>query len=76
MWGIDEGPQGPDLYRHLVDELDKLKLAYLHIVDTGDQRLLADIRTLWRQPLVLNRPGKPREKIGDDVDSGFADLET
>src|SRR6202012_89738 len=39
MWGIDEGPEGPTLYRHLVAELDKLGLAYLHIVDTGDEPL-------------------------------------
>ncbi|HEX2817340.1 MAG TPA: alkene reductase [Phenylobacterium sp.] len=76
MWGIEEGPEGPDLYRYLVDELDKLRLAYLHIVDTGDARLLSDIRTLWRQPLVLNRPGRPRDQIGADVASGLADLET
>jgi 2,4-dienoyl-CoA reductase-like NADH-dependent reductase (Old Yellow Enzyme family) len=76
MWGIEEGAEGPSLYRHLVDELDKLGLAYLHLVDTGDARLLADLRTLWRGPLVLNRPGRLREQIGDDVTSGFAQLET
>jgi N-ethylmaleimide reductase len=75
MWGIDEGPDGPDLYRYLVDELDKLKLAYLHIVDCGDARLLADLRTIWRRPLMLNRPGRPRDQVGADVASGFADLE-
>jgi N-ethylmaleimide reductase len=76
MWGIEEGPAGPDLYRRLVADLDKLGLAYLHIVDTGDARLLADLRRIWSHPLVLNRPGRPREQIGTDVASGLADLET
>ncbi len=39
MWGIDEGAEGPALYRYLVAELDKLGLAYLHIVHSGDEQL-------------------------------------
>ena len=74
--GIDEGADGPDLYRHLVGELDKLRLAYLHVMHLGDDALLADIRNLWRDPLVLNRPGRPREQVGSDVASGLADLES
>ena len=76
MWGIDEGADGPALYRHLVEELDELRLAYLHVIDTGNEPLLRDIRSLWKQPLVLNRPGRPREKIGADIASGLADLES
>lgn len=75
MWGIDEGAQGPDLYRHLVAELDKLGLAYLHVMHQGNEPLLADIRRLWKGTLILNRPGRPREQIGTDVASGLADLE-
>src|ERR1700733_6082261 len=75
MWGIDEGAEGPALYRHLVAELDKLGLAYLHIVHNGDEQLLSDIRALWKQSLILNRPGRPRDQIGADVASGVADLE-
>ncbi|WP_338827334.1 alkene reductase [Bradyrhizobium sp. 27S5] len=75
MWGIDEGAEGPDLYRYLVAELDKLGLAYLHIMHQGNDPLLSDIRKLWKQPLVLNRPGRPRDRIGSDVASGLADLE-
>lgn len=30
--GIDEGESGPALYRYLVQELNKLNLAYLHIM--------------------------------------------
>lgn len=75
LWGIDEGPEGPALYRHLVAELDKLGLAYLHIMHQGDEALLADVRKLWRGTLVLNRPGRPREEIGADLASGLADVE-
>lgn len=32
LWGIDEGAEGPDLYRYLVAELDQLGLAHLHIL--------------------------------------------
>lgn len=75
MWGIDEGNEGPDVYRYLVKELDKLNLAYMHIMHTGNEPLLHDIRKLWSQPLILNRPGRKREDIGQDVQSGLADLE-
>ncbi|MDE2579409.1 MAG: alkene reductase [Hyphomicrobiales bacterium] len=76
LWGIDEGQQGPDLYRHLITQLDNLGLAYLHVMDQGDQLLLADIRKLWKGALILNRPGRPRETIGADVASGIADFES
>jgi 2,4-dienoyl-CoA reductase-like NADH-dependent reductase (Old Yellow Enzyme family) len=75
IWGIDEGPEGPDLYRYLVAELDKLGLAYVHMMHQGNESLLADIRKLWHQSLILNRPGRPRDQIGADVASGLADLE-
>lgn len=75
LWGIDEGPEGTALYRYLVGELDKLGLAYLHVMHLGDEPLLADIRKLWKGALILNRPGRPREQIGADVATGLADLE-
>lgn len=75
MWGIDEGPEGPDLYRYLVAGLDKLGLAYVHILHNGNDALLADIRKLWKGTLILNRPGRKREDAGADVASGLADLE-
>ena len=75
MWGIDEGPDGPALYRHLVATLDELGLAYLHIGHQGDEALLMEIRGLWTGRLVLNRPGRPRTEIGTDVASALADLE-
>lgn len=75
MWGIDEGAEGPALYRYLVTELDRLGLAYLHVVQPGDAALLADIRQIWRRTLILSRPGRARERIGSDVATGLADLE-
>jgi N-ethylmaleimide reductase len=75
MWGIDEGAEGPDLYRHLVAELDKLGLAYLHIMHQSDEQLLVDLRKLWSGKLIVNRPGRPRDRIGSDIAAGLADLE-
>jgi N-ethylmaleimide reductase len=75
MWGIDEGAEGAALYRHLVAELDSVGLAYLHLVHTGDDQLMADIRGLWKQVLIMNRPSRSRQQIGADVASGLADLE-
>lgn len=76
MWGIEEGENGAALYRYLVAELNKLGLAYLHLMHLGNEDLLQDIRILWKQSLILNRPGKPREQIGNDVAAGLADLES
>src|ERR1700736_2928605 len=75
MNGIDEGAERPDLYRYLVAELDKLGLAYLHILHTGDEQLVDEVRALWKQSLIVNRPGRPRNQIGTDMASGLADLE-
>lgn len=75
MWGIDEGAEGADLYRYLVAKLDKLGLAYAHVMHQGNEALLADIHKLWKGTLILNRPGRPREQVGSDVASGLADLE-
>jgi len=30
---------------------------------------------LWKQALIVNRPGRPRDQIGADVASGLGDLE-
>jgi 2,4-dienoyl-CoA reductase-like NADH-dependent reductase (Old Yellow Enzyme family) len=34
------------------------------------------VRALWKQPLILTQPGRPRGIIGADVASGLADLES
>jgi N-ethylmaleimide reductase len=75
MWGIDEGAEGAALYRYLVAELDKLGLAYLHVLHAGNEQLVGDVRALWQQALIVNRPGRPRDQIGADGASGLADRE-
>jgi N-ethylmaleimide reductase len=74
--GLDHGSERPDLFRYLVGELDKLGLVYIHIVHYGEDDILHDFRRIWRQALILNRPGRARDDIGKDVASGLADLES
>ncbi|WP_107310207.1 alkene reductase [Burkholderia metallica] len=75
LGGVDEGEQGPDLNRYLVTELDRLGLAYLHVMHHGNEALLADLRARWNGMLILNRPGRARDAIGADLKTGLADLE-
>jgi NADPH2 dehydrogenase len=76
LGGLQEGSEGPALYRYLVGELDKLKLAYLHVMQLGDEELLGDIRKLWHQTLIVNRPGRAVSDIGADIARGVADIES
>ena len=73
---IDEGEEYEALYRHLVGELAKLDLAYVHVVHHGNESLVQDIRRLWPNALLLNRPGQALEKLGADVEAGLADVMT
>ncbi|MBD9388592.1 alkene reductase [Agrobacterium sp. AGB01] len=75
-FGLNHGDEGPDLFRYLIRELNKLGLAYLHIVHYGDDDILHDFRGIWKQAFILNRPDRPREDIGKDIASGLADLES
>ncbi len=70
---IVEGATG-SLYRALVGELARLNLGYLHLVQAGDDELLRWIRPRWPTALIVNRPGRPRQKIAMDVDAGLADI--
>ncbi|SEO58600.1 2,4-dienoyl-CoA reductase [Luteibacter sp. UNC138MFCol5.1] len=74
--GLSHGDEGPALYRYLVDALESLGLAYLHIVHYGDEGILRDLRSRWHQALILNRPERSRDDIGSDVVAGFAELES
>jgi 2,4-dienoyl-CoA reductase-like NADH-dependent reductase (Old Yellow Enzyme family) len=76
LGGIEEGPEAPALYAHLVTELDRLGLAYLHLLHLADEDMLAQIRGDWSGTLIVNRAGGPRERIGGDVATGRADLES
>lgn len=76
LGSLDEGPDAPDLYRHLVGELDRLGLAYIHVMHLGNEALLADIRRLWSRALIVNRPGRAVQDVGADIAAGRADLES
>jgi N-ethylmaleimide reductase len=76
LGGLDEGSDGPDLYRYLVRELDQLGLAYVHIMHLGNEALLADIRKLWHQAFIVNRPGRALADVGGDIAKGLADMES
>jgi len=73
---IDEGDEYEALYRYLVAELAKLDLAYVHVVHHGNEPLVQDIRRLWPNALLVNRPGQALEKIAADVEAGLADVMT
>lgn len=74
LGGIDEGEDYGELYRHLVGELAKLDLAYLHIAHSGDEKLLEDIRAIWHGILLVNRINRPIESVGKDIEAGLADI--
>jgi NADPH2 dehydrogenase len=76
LGGLEEGPEGPELYRRLVTELEGLGLAYLHLVHIGDEALLEDLRASWSGVLIVNRAGGGRDRIGQDVAAGLADVES
>ena len=71
--GLDEGPDGSDLYRALVAGLNELDLAYLHLFHFGDEDLLNDLRRIWSGPLLLVRPERTLETMQADVAAGLAD---
>lgn len=73
--GLDEGPESAALYRYLVEQLNPLGLAYLHVMHWGNEALLPELRQRWSQTLILNRPGRARADMGADVTAGLADLE-
>lgn len=72
--GLDEGPEAQALYHYLVAELNKLNLAYLHLLHTGNEELLKDVRATWKHPLLVNRPGATRENLDRDLKAGIADV--
>lgn len=74
--GIEEGDTNIEMYRYLIGELNKLDLAYLHIMHFGNELLLQEIRQLWTQPLVVNRAGRPLEQLTVDLDNDLADVAT
>jgi N-ethylmaleimide reductase len=65
-----------ELYGALVTALAPLGLAYLHVLHSGNEDLLAAIRNTWSGPLVLNRGGADIETRAEDVEGGLADVIT
>lgn len=61
-------------YLDLVPRLGELNLAYLHLVHSGDETLLAALRAVWPTTLILNRAAQPPERLADDLDNGMADV--
>lgn len=74
--GIEEGESSSEMYRYLISELDKLNLAYLHIMHFGNESLLQDIRQLWSQALLVNRAGRTLDQLTIDLDNELADVIT
>lgn len=74
LGGINEGSSGPDTYRYLVKELAKQNLAYLHVAQKEDEDLLREIRSIWGSTLLVNRAGRPLDRLAADIDAGLADI--
>ncbi|MBO2449370.1 alkene reductase [Actinomadura barringtoniae] len=72
---IEKDPQ--TTHRALVDALDPLGLAYLHVVERGRYGALADLRPRWSGTLIanFNGPEPTSQRAGEQVvGSGLADL--
>ncbi|MBG1232024.1 alkene reductase [Aestuariivirga litoralis] len=61
-------------YRYLAQELAKLDLVYLHLLHTGQDALISDIRKAWKNVLLVNRPGAAPENLAKDIITGLADM--
>jgi N-ethylmaleimide reductase len=71
----EEDPQGT--YRALVDALEPLGLAYLHVIERGAYPALADLRPRWSGPLIanFNGPEPTTRQAGEQVlRAGLADI--
>ncbi|MBX6768966.1 MAG: alkene reductase, partial [Actinomadura rubrobrunea] len=71
----EEDPQRT--YRTLVDALNPLGLAYLHVIERGDYPALADLRPRWQGTLIgnFNGPEPATREAGERVlNAGLADL--
>ncbi|MBF6214872.1 alkene reductase [Nocardia puris] len=71
----EQDPQGT--YRALVDALDPLGLAYLHVIERGEYAALADLRPRWSGTLIanFNGPSPTTRDAGEKVlSSGLADV--
>lgn len=74
--GIEEGETSIEMYYYLIRELNKLNLAYVHIMHFGNESLLQDIRQIWSQSLLVNRVGRTLDQLTVDLDNKIADVIT
>jgi len=75
--GIDEGQPEEVIhptYVRLMEELNQLNLAYVHVMHFGDETMLKKIRQTWQGKLLVNRFGRPRNEVSRDIDSDLADM--
>ncbi|QEV20419.1 alkene reductase [Streptomyces alboniger] len=77
QFGMAEADPGP-VYRALLDEIDGLGLAYLHLTDNDRYPALADLRPHWHGTLIANvgENGDPTTREAGEavLASGAADL--
>ncbi|MEU5959501.1 alkene reductase [Streptomyces sp. NPDC047525] len=77
QFGMAEADPGP-VYRALLDELDGLGLAYLHLTDNADYPALTDLRPHWHGTLIANvgENGDPTTREAGEavLAEGLADL--
>ncbi|MGK5553343.1 alkene reductase [Actinomadura kijaniata] len=72
---VEDDPQ--TVYRRLVDAIDPLGLAYLHVIERGAYGALADLRPRWSSTMVgnFNGPEPTTRRAGEEVlSAGLADL--
>lgn len=65
-----------ELYTALVDALVPLGLAYLHVMQGGNEELLHSIRKTWSSALLVNRAGASLATRVQDLHTGVADVIT
>ncbi|MFG2503364.1 alkene reductase [Streptomyces sp. NPDC048441] len=77
QFGMAEADPGP-VYRALLDEVDGLGLAYLHLTDNADYPALTDLRPHWHGTLIANvgENGDPTTREAGEavLAAGRADL--
>jgi N-ethylmaleimide reductase len=56
-----------EVYPLLVSELDRLGLAYLHVVEAGDPSLTPELRRRWSGAFILNPAGPDLDSHADRI---------
>ena len=65
-----------NVYRSLVEDLGRLKLAYLHVNHVGDEAVLRMIRATWPGVLFLTRGQADMPTRVADIENSLADVIT